>query len=216
MPGHFTDERWADYARGVSSGEDAAAIEQHLRNECHACLQSFRFWRTLAEYTAGEARIDIPEPNLRASRVAYAEWWRLYSLPRRARMARLIFDSVLQPLAAGVRGAGISPRRILASLGSLSVDLRLESSSERRILLTGQVLRSGKAAATPLNSPIVLMSGSSLVTETSANEFGEFELQFDQANGLQLYIEVGGKRPIGINLPDMVSRPEAGKSLTGQ
>jgi len=211
MRAHFKDEIWVDYVRGLSGADDASAIEQHIQNECQACIRSFRFWQTLAEYAAGEARINIPEPDLRAGRTAYSEWFRRYSLPARARMARLIFDSLLQPLPAGVRGAGPSPRRILATLGSWSVDLRLESSSGRRVSLAGQVLRSGKGGG-PLKPPVVLMSGDVLVAETSANEFGEFELQFDEMNGLRLYLEIAASRPMGINLPDLAERPAAGQS----
>src|SRR6185437_1788418 len=116
MRAHFADEIWVDYVRGLSVYDDAAAIEQHLQNECQACMRSFRFWQALAEYAAGEARIKIPEPGLPAGRTAYSEWFRRYSLPARARMARLIVDSLLQPLPAGVRGALPSARRILATL----------------------------------------------------------------------------------------------------
>jgi hypothetical protein len=214
MRAHFTDETWADYVRDLSAADDASAIEQHLRNECGACLQSFRFWQALAEYAAGEARIDIPEPNWRISRASYSEWFRRHSLPTRARMARLIFDSLLQPLPAGVRGGAASPRRILATLGSWSVDLRLDSSSSRRIHLAGQVLRSGKGGP-PLKAPVVLMSGEALLAETSANEFGEFELQFDQTNGLRLYVEIAARRPMGINLPDLAGGSTADESFTG-
>lgn len=209
MQAHFTDEIWVDYVRGLSVADDASAIEQHLQDECQACIGSFRFWQALAEYAAGEARINISEPDLRAGRTAYSEWFRLYSLPTRARMARLIFDSLLQPLPAGVRGAAPSPRRILATLGSWSVDLRLESFSGRRVSLAGQVLRSGKGGA-PLKPSVVLMSGDVLVAETSANEFGEFELQFDEMNGLRLYVEIAASRPMGINLPDLAGGSTAG------
>ena len=214
MRAHFTDEIWADYVRGVSAADQASAIQQHLRNECDACLRSLRFWQALVEYAAGEARIDIPAPNPRVGRAAFSEWFRRYSLPTRARMARLIFDSLLQPLPGGVRGAGASPRRILATLGSWSVDLRLVSSAGRRTLLAGQILRTGKGGAT-LKAPVALMSGGALIAETSANEFGEFELQFDQTTDLRLYVEIAASRPMGINLPDLATGSTSGKSFTG-
>jgi len=214
MQTHFTDEMWADYVRGLSVARDASAIEQHLQSECESCRRSFRFWQAFAEYAAGEARVEIPERDLQAGRATYSEWFRRYSLPTRARMARLIFDSLLQPLPAGIRGSGPSPRRILATLGSWSVDLRLESSSERRIFMAGQVLRSGKGAA-QLKAPVVLMSGSDLVAESSANEFGEFEMQFDRASNLRLYVEIPASRPMGINLPDLGRDPTSGESFTG-
>lgn len=214
MRTHFTDEIWADYVRGLSAPADASAIEQHLRSDCDSCLRSFRFWQAFVHHTAGEAGIQIPEQDLQGSRAAYSEWFRRYSLPSRARMARLIFDSLLQPLPAGIRASGPSPRRILATLGSWSVDLRLESPSDRRIFMAGQVLRSGKGG-TPVKAPVVLMSGGALVAETSVNDFGEFQLQFDKTSNLRLYVTITASRPMGIDLPDLSRGPTAGESFTG-
>jgi hypothetical protein len=46
-----------------------------------------------------------------------------------------------------------------------------------------------------------------ILAETLANEFGEFQLQFDQTNGLQIYVDIPEPRPVGILLPDLVSPP---------
>ena len=214
MPTHFTDEIWADYVRGLSAPGDASVIEQHLRSGCDSCLRSFRFWQAFVDNAAGEARIQIPEQDLQGGRAAYSQWFRRYSLPTRARMARLIFDSLLQPLPAGIRGGGPSPRRILATLGSWSVDLRLESPSDQRIFMAGQVLRSGKGG-TPLKAPVVLLSGGALLAETSTNDFGEFQLQFDKTSNLRLYVAIAASRPMGIDLPDLSTGPTGGESFTG-
>jgi hypothetical protein len=205
---HFNDEIWADYVRGLSAPGDASAIEQHFRSDCDSCLQSFRFWQAFADYAAGEARIQIPERDCQGGRAAYSEWFRRFSLPSRARMARLIIDSLLQPLPAGIRSGGPSPRRMLATLGSWSVDLRLESPSDQRIFMAGQILRSGKGG-TLVNAPVVLMSGGALVAETSANDFGEFQLQFEKTSNLRLYVAVTASRPMGIDLPDLSRGPTA-------
>jgi hypothetical protein len=49
---------------------------------------------------------------------------------------------------------------------------------------------------------VLLMSTDTVIAETAANQFGEFQLQFDQAKDLRIYIDVPGNRPIGISLPD--------------
>ena len=118
-------------------------------------------------------------------------------------MALLIFDSWLTPLPAGVRSDSPLPRRILERAGQWLVDLRFEPAAGKRMFLMGQVARSGKHGDARVNLPILLMSPDALLTETSANQFGEFQLQFDQANGLRIYIDVPRQRPVGILLPDL-------------
>lgn len=204
MSEHFTDENWSDYVRGLFPAHEAAAIEQHIQKGCETCHQSLRLWRTVAEIASSEVRSEVPEDLVRASRAAYAGW-RLQQLPKRAIMARLIFDSWLEPLPSGVRSGSAAPRRIVERAGQWSVDLRFEPAAGKRMLLMGQVLGSGQQVRTRANMPVVLMNTDALVAETLANEFGEFQMQFDQAKGLRIYVDVPGQRPIEIVLPDLDS-----------
>ncbi len=210
MAKHFTDERWSDYVRGVLGAAGATAIEQHLERGCEECLQSFRFWRTVAETASNEARVAVPEGLERMARAAYIGWRQLSLLPQRATMARILFDSLSAPLPAGVRSEAASGRRILGRAGSWSFDLRLEPAAGKHLFLMGQVLRSGRGRGRS-GLPVILMSTDAVIAETAANQFGEFQLQFDQANGLRIYIDVPGNRPIGMALPDFDNPPAAAK-----
>ena len=200
---HFTDELWSDYVRGVSPAPDAAAIHQHLEAGCEPCERSFRFWRTVAEIANSEARNEVPEGQMRISQAAYGSWWRGQMLPQRATMARLLFDSLRAPLPAGVRGQGPSPRRILGRAGQWSFDLRFEPSPGKKLFLVGQILGPETAQAHEAGLRVLLMSPDALLAETAANQFGEFQLQLERANGLRIYADVPGRRPIGMSLPDL-------------
>ncbi len=201
MAKHFTDERWYDYVRGVLAAAGVAAIEQHLERGCEECRQSFRLWRTVAETASNEVRAAVPEGLERMAHAAYIGWRQLSLLPRRATMARILFDSLLEPLPAGVRSEASSGRRILGRAGSWSFDLRFEPAAGKHLFLMGQVLRSGRGRGRGA-LPVLLMSTDTVIAETAANQFGEFQLQFDQAKDLRIYIDVPGNRPIGISLPD--------------
>jgi hypothetical protein len=213
MANHFTNERWSDYVRGVLPAPEAAAIEQHLEKGCETCQQSYRLWRNVAETAKNEARSQVPERLVHIVQTAYTARQRLYLMPRRARMARLLFDSLLEPLPAGVRGRSSSPRRIVGRSGRWSIDLRLEPSAGKTMFLTGQILGEDPHHSLRAGLPILLMGTDTLLAETTANQFGEFQFQFDRANGLSIYADIPGQRPIALLLPDFDS-PPAGEALT--
>src|SRR5215471_3105968 len=113
MVNHFADERWADYVRGLSPAHETAAIESHLNEGCETCNRSFRLWRAVTEHASREPGYDVEADVVRTMQAAFRDWRRQHVLPRRARMARLIFDSMLEPLPLGVRGDSRPPRRLV-------------------------------------------------------------------------------------------------------
>jgi anti-sigma factor RsiW len=209
MANHFTDERWSDYVRNLLPDDAAAAMRQHLDEGCEACREAHRLWRSVAGTAGSEVRNQIPESLLHMSAAAYDAWRQLHIIPRRARMAHLVSDSLLAPLPLGVRSETSGHRRILGRVGQWSFDLRFEPSAGRQIFLTGQILGSGKHPAAPAGLVILLMSTDALLAKTEANQFGEFHLQFVRADGLRIFVDIPGIRPIGIALPDLNSPPPA-------
>jgi hypothetical protein len=209
MANHFTDERWSDYVRGVLPDHETAAIRQHLDEGCPTCREAYRLWRTVAETAASEVRNQVPESLLHMSAAAYDVWRLLHVIPRRARMARLVNDSWLAPLPSGIRSETFSHRRILGRVGRWLFDLRLEPSAGKQIFLTGQILGSGLNEAVPPGVVVLLMNTNDLLARTEANQFGEFHIQFVRTNGLRMFVDLPGNRPIGIVLPDLDSPPAA-------
>ena len=207
---HYSDEFWSDYVRGVLPATESADIKQHLDQGCNLCARSVRLWQMVAEIAGSEARNPIPEDAEKNSLAAFLSWRNLRLIPQRARMARLVFDSLFQPLPAGVRGEAQGGRRVLWRSGQWSVNIRFEKGKRRkRCILIGQVLQSGEPRKVPERMPVLLMSTDALLSQTAANSFGEFQFEFDRANSLQLYIDFPRRPPIGIQLPDLEDPPSA-------
>ena len=108
----------------------------------------------------------------------------------------------MEPLPAGIRASGVSGRRLVHRLGRWQIDLRLEPEAGNRTILTGQVLRSGKKPSGQKGMRVCLMRAAEPLQETTANSFGEFQLQFEPAKDLQIYIDIPAQSPIAVNLPD--------------
>jgi hypothetical protein len=98
-----------------------------------------------------------------------------------------------------VRGSA-SARQFLYETDDYYIDLRVEPRREaNRACLVGQVLqRSGKDFAAE-GIPVRLQSGRLSVGETAANQFGEFQIEFDAAQ--DLYVLIGRDQGKEIVLP---------------
>ncbi|PYT76396.1 MAG: hypothetical protein DMG40_26260 [Acidobacteria bacterium] len=117
--------------------------------------------------------------------------------------ARLVFDSSLQPLPAGVRSAPPTDHRLLYESGDVMVDLWLEPYRDSgRINLVGQILHEIKSGSLLYCAPVVLQSKVEPIEATTTNELGEFHLDFDPHPHLRLEIGVRENQWVSVELPD--------------
>lgn len=123
--------------------------------------------------------------------------------PRQAiQSARLIFDSSLQPLHAGVRSAPPADHRLLYESGDVMVDLWLEPHRDsNRTKLVGQILPELKSKSLLDCAPVVLQSKLEPIEATTTNELGEFLLDFDLHPYLRLEIGVRENQWVSVELP---------------
>jgi hypothetical protein len=199
---HLSDEDCLDFVRKVMPAPQRAAAERHLESECPECLRLCKFWENVCDVARRGLAGEVPPGLVRAGEVIFGDWRKRFILPAQARRARPIFDSMLEPLAAGVRGAAVPPRRVLHRWGKWIVDLRIESEPGDRLSVTGQMLNPGWRPEEGSNTVVILMSRDTIVAETRANEFGEFQFTSQQAPDLTMFIELPGQPPIAIALPD--------------
>ncbi len=199
---HFALEQWADFVRQVGPQEQQAAIEQHLDRGCEPCSSVLRLWRQVFEAASRERFYEAPESAVRVAKSQYGLYHPETAPSGKSSIARLLLDSLRQPLWQGVRGPASSPRHLLFGSGFFHVDMRIESSTAPdRVSLVGQVLNSARPDQPLQDIPVRVLKRKEKVTETATNEFGEFHLEFNLQDELRLVLLVENKKNIIVPLP---------------
>ncbi len=110
---------------------------------------------------------------------------------RITKVARLVLDTSLQPLPAGIRYLQPDTRQLVYEAPALTADIRFERSpGSTRITLTGQIMRVNLPQI-PLNGvPVVLKGQKGPMGLMITNEAGEFCFEFQNERSVSLEIEV--------------------------
>jgi hypothetical protein len=197
---HFALEDWADFMREVVEPLQRAAMQRHLDEGCKRCLRAVAVWQSVLDVARQEANNQPPESAVRAAKAYYGVYGPEERLSGAAKIAELIFDSIRQPLPAGVRASGVASRQLLYRLGRTLIDMRLEAGDKpNRISLVGQVLDSSQTDRGVSDIPVILLCGSESMAQTVTNQFGEFHLALDAAQ--ELHLRIGKGEPEAILIP---------------
>ncbi|PYV09408.1 MAG: hypothetical protein DMG23_10975 [Acidobacteria bacterium] len=199
---HFAIEDWADFARGLASADRKGAMQMHLDNGCGKCAGVVSLWQEILDLAAGESSYQPPESAVRTIKVSYVLEGLRKTFPRGAQIAKLVFDSFRQPLPEGVRNLGPRARQLLYRAGKFAIDLRLDSGPDRASLV-GQVLDSTRPDQGVADVPVTLFKSRTRVLKTVTNRLGEFHFEFEDPNGLRVWIGVDQERPVFINLLEL-------------
>jgi len=184
---HFNIWQWTDYARGLSNEADRAALDAHLSSGCARCARTASTFRSVTVMAGGEAGNEPPEHAIRYAQAVYSLLRpETMSLPRL--LARLVRDSMREPLPAGIRAqAGLS-RHALYEAGSFYLDLQLDlQHASGPVTLVGQ-LADRHNPSTNVAVPVWLMQQKRVVASTLCDRFGEFQLEYTPARDLWLYL----------------------------
>ena len=196
---HFPDEAWADFTRGISEFKTTADLRSHLANGCSECTAAFTTWKRVNAISAQESSYSPSEEVVRLVKREFAI--RQAPEPSPWSLAKLVFDSFAQPLPTGVRAHAVSARQLVYEAEGLTVDLRLDTQpSSSRVCAVGQVLDKRIPRALGNASVMLWTEKGHPVLETVANEFGEFQLEFEAQDQLRISIELTGRSPIRIPL----------------
>jgi hypothetical protein len=207
MKKHITDENYCDFVRQLLPQAQSEIIQQHLDAGCERCNKLYSIWSLVANVTGRKFHDEPNEPAVRVAKAFYANSRANYLVRPLAKMISPIFDSFLDNSAAAVRGPQIQAftRRLLHRTRSWAIDLRLEAESGGRMSVVGQVLKSSQKSSAAVIADVILMQGETVLAQTSTNQFGEFELQGPQEKNLKIYLDIRGRRPLGIVLPGPVT-----------
>ncbi len=136
-------------------------------------------------------------PFVQRDRLAADLWPRLESMVypqpgirRITKVARLLLDTFLEPLPAGIRGSQSGTRQLVYETESLTADMAFERSPDStRTTLLGQIIRNEPKI--PVNGvPVVLKSRKGPLGLKMTNEVGEFSFEFQNERSVNLEIEV--------------------------
>jgi hypothetical protein len=186
---HFSEQSWADEVRGFQPAQGMAA---HLAAGCSVCKAAFGFWRRMHLMAAEEVSFAPAKDLVRLVKLQFAggataEKWSL---------ANLLFDSISQPLVAGLRGSAAAARQMVYEAEGLTVDLRLDRVvPSRKVSVVGQILENRVPPEPLFGAPVVLWTEEGLlIATTEANSYGEFQLEFEPQDRLRLTARVGRRR----------------------
>jgi hypothetical protein len=198
---HYETERWVDFARGLLAERERSAMGAHLAAGCNRCRKRAELLSELATLAHAEAEYEPPPQALEQALALYAP-------PRRSEglatiLARLVYDSMRDPLPAGVRSSD-RPSQALYEAGDYLVDLhvnRERSTREQaapRMVLVGQLGHARDPERRLARTEVVLRAGRRVAARGSCNELGEFHVEYEPGPELTLEIPVAEGR---IELP---------------
>ena len=211
---HFSEQVWADFVRQTRSSNSREEIESHLASGCKDCAAALELWKRVHALTNREGTYVPPADAVRMVKLEFAAT-RMQDCTEPV-TANLIFDSFSQPALAGVRSVAAAARQMVYEAEGLTVDLRFDGPPQsNRVHLIGQVLDRRTPRASIVDAAVMLWTDRGLsIVETRANEFGEFNLEFEAQDQLRLSVEIG-KTLIRIPLANLRPKYDAEGPLGG-
>jgi hypothetical protein len=213
---HFTVDRWVDYVRSLASDEDAAAIRSHLVSGCERCREEAAFYGRLAAVALAMSESAAPDAVLERAIALCPERRRKPARPFRIPV-QLIYDSFLVPAPAGLRSTWQVGWQALYRAGDCSLDLRIEPElRSSRAAVIGQISNHVLPEDRMADLPVRLKSGRVVVAETRSNQFGEFQIEYEQRGRLQLCVCLdGGTRSIRVPIKSFGPAPGRKRPASG-
>jgi hypothetical protein len=197
---HFTAEEWFEFARDSALAEQRLSMHRHLEQGCDACRKLLGMWQEILAIGAREASFRPPGEAVHFAKAAFGPRERVKWFPMIAEAARLIFDSMLDPIPSAIRGAVVSTQHFLQEAKPFVVDLQVNNDPARkRIHLIGQVLNSAQRENVS-EVEVFVLNGEDLVANVMSNKSGEFELEFREDENLQVFVDVRGRKVIEVFL----------------
>jgi hypothetical protein len=200
---HFGPGPWADFARGLLSGEQAREMQAHAQ-ACLACRRTAEVLRKLAEFARAEGTSE-PPPEVVGRAKAIFQRWQPKSTGFAGGVFRVLYHSFRQPLPAGVRAMD-RPYRVLYGAGDYALDVQIEPEhGTSRCALVGQIANQLHPDDRLPNVPVMVVSGERVVASALSNAHGEFHLTYPPREGLRLRVFLRDGEGAEIPLPRLGS-----------
>src|SRR5437870_13205076 len=220
---HFDIDKWTDFIRGLVEDSARVAMERHRASGCRKCRHTADLLHKLVTAARNDSQVRVPDYALRCARAIFflQQPEKVQILPRIP--ARLLYDSFLEPLPAGVRTQQRLSRQALYQAGDYSLDLRLENETGTcRVTLVGQIQNRKQPGKRLGGVPALLLSGKQVLGQAVSNSLGEFQMEYAPTKRLRLYLPVRQagkhegnpeKKARGMATAKKISSPKKGRKL---
>jgi len=200
---HFRPDEWVDFVNGNLSADQRKTIEQHLNEECIPCSNLASLWARVRQLAKSESSYEVPESSLRHVRSAFRILAPTTVYDKLVEVPRLLFDSLWQHVAVGVRAGAGDQRRLVYEASGVAIEISCEEMLDsNRLTVVGQVCARTSQRARLSDVPVVITSNGSVVARTKTNEFGEFQLNFARANDLRISLGIAEGQTLCIPFDD--------------
>jgi hypothetical protein len=191
-------------------------IKAHLASDCADCVATFSAWMKVYSIAKNEPSFAPPDNAVRMAKLEFATRQAAQASPWT--LAALVFDSLSQPLTAGVRSGVSDSRQLMFEAEGTMVDLVLEMRPDHgTISLLGQVVDKAGARIAPRQVAAILWTETGQpLAEAIANEYGEFQMEFPTQTRLRLSVEIVGHKAIRIPPTDLHSSVVCPPPVSGQ
>lgn len=198
---HFTLELCVDFVNERLSSEQTRMMQRHLGAGCDKCSKIADVWTRVRQAANRESKFEVPESAVRHVRNAFALMAEPQKSKREFEIPRLVFDSLWQPAAVGVRSTSSAPRQVLYSAGAIAIEMRLEQPLNSELVnVTGQISDTALKGDGLAGISVLVNSSKRKLAEARTNEFGEFQLSFVPETGLRIFFAVENKKDLSIPL----------------
>jgi hypothetical protein len=207
MMEHFNVEKWIDFVNQAVTTDERVLMAKHLKLGCVPCQETVSLWQRVRVSAAAEGNYQPPDSAVRIAKAAFAGAGLGSKKKGADSRVRVLFDSFLQPILAGVRSAGTSTRQMLYRADPYQIDVQLEMKpSGNRVVVTGQLLSLSNPKVTADGTRILVSNMHGDVVHSVANEFGEFSGEVRNSGDLQLTFATPSGEPIVISLREALGR----------
>jgi len=211
---HIPQRSLAEFVRKSLPYVEVARVQEHIAR-CTECRDLADIFQRVVRTGTNEPAYEPPEGIVRAVKAYFQAERQRVAEP--AGIFELLFDSFAQPVAAGTRASVASARQLLYRIGSVYVDMRVDSETNSdRAALVGQMLDSAHPGRPVAGVPVILMDGKKSLVSTISNNNGEFHLEFLLKNNLRLSVAVGDKSPVYLPITGVEDRKRPGLASRGQ
>jgi len=200
---HFSIGRWIDFVRQLDSVEHRALMQQHLDSGCIECTKASDTWRNLMQVRIREKSYEPPVWAVLAVKAGFVARKATPFRQGTVELAKLLFDSALQPALAGVRGTASIARQLLYKSGSMCIDMRMQPKpGSDSMVLIGQLLDSATPNQGMRGISVSLLCNGDTVSRGRTNDVGEFDFGMTAQKRLQLVFGIGDSRTIVVPVPE--------------